>query len=159
MGKRGPKPKTASQREQSGNAGKRRPKADAPSIPLATAPQPPDWLSDRGKQVWREIAPDLVARNVLTAADQPALGLLCQSWDDFHQHSAEIQNSGHSGFTDKGYEYTRPAVQLKAKAMDLIIRLSQRFGLTPMDRVGLGGAEKKGSKNPNNPLEDELGKK
>ena len=48
---------------------------------------------------------------------------------------------------------------MKQKALDTLVRLSQRFGLTPLDRAGLLGRETPSTDPPLNPLEAELGRK
>lgn len=162
MGRRGPKPKSARQTALTGNAGRRPVVADAPAKALRSVPAPPDHLSSRGKAHWRQFAADLVERELLTASDLIALAMLAQAWDDYLEALQDIEDNGATGTTDKGYEYARPSVQLRAQASATVLDLSKRFGLTPLDRVGLagrGGSGGKTSGDPVNPLEAELGKK
>ncbi len=161
MGRRGPKPKSERQTALTGNAGRRPAVADAPSKALKTVPAPPDHLSKRGKEHWRRFASDLVERGLLTASDLMPLAMLAQSVDDYLEALADIEQHGATAETDKGYQYARPEVQLKAQAAGAIMELSKRFGLTPLDRVGLAGrgGNTAPSGDPVNPLEAELGKK
>lgn len=142
-----------------GNASRRPPGVDVPAEPLTVAPDPPDHLSDRGRNVWKQWAADLVARNLLAPADLTLLAILCQAWDDYLSALADIDANGSTGVTDKGYEYARPIVQIKNQSIAAIQQISRRFGLSPLDRVGLGGRETKPETEPTNPLENELGQK
>lgn len=138
MGKRGPKPKSAAEIELSGNPGRRPPRDDPAVVPLPTVPAPADWLSETGRAYFADFAVDLVARQMLAACDVPALALLANAWADYESAVLDIAQHGASGKTAKGYEFPRPAVQLRNQAAGLILQLSTRFGLTPVDRLGLG---------------------
>lgn len=159
MGKRGPQPKSSRRHALAGNPSRRAHAGDAAAEPVTKAPPPPAHLSARGKAYWRTLAADLVRRHLLAECDLTALALLCQSWDDYLHSLEDIKEHGATGTTDKGYEYARPCVQMKQQALAAIMRISQRFGLTPQDRIGLAGRDNAPAGDPLNPLESELGKK
>jgi phage terminase small subunit len=56
-----------------------------PSFPLAVKTRAPRWLGTYGRQLWRELAPVLITKGVLTVADVPAFSLLCDEWDIFRR--------------------------------------------------------------------------
>jgi phage terminase small subunit len=83
-----------------------------PAMPPASI-EPPDWLDERAREHWGELAPVLQSARLLTTGDRQALALLCEAFSRFR--------------SDPGNE----------KARDLYRRMLVEFGLTPSSRSRL----------------------
>ncbi len=90
-------------------------------------------------EVWADVVPLLVAQKTIATIDNYAVAMLCQSYSVWRRSSelAEIADAG-------TIEWQRLRSAANA-SMTQVLRLSQRFGLTPSDRVGLatGGPDEK----------------
>ena|SRR5690348_5323714 len=89
MAKSGPKPETDEKKRLKGETRPSRLAAAQSGGPVVVAfpvidrvPEPPEWLADDGKDLWRELAPMLYGQKVLTKADLPMLSHLCQLHSD-----------------------------------------------------------------------------
>ena len=116
-------------------------------MPKKSAPKPttgvacPDELSEEAKKEWSRLAPELERLGILTVVDRAALVAYCEAWADLLWALDEIKRLGRSATTDKGYEHTRAAVQIKTQAVKQLKELSAEFGFTPAarDRVHVPG--------------------
>lgn len=141
MGKRGPKPKPTALRVFEGTRIQRPTDRSQEPIPGAgDIPQAPDWLGSYGKAEWLRIAPLLHAVGCLTEVDQSQLSLYCHHWDDFHRARQNVATNGLVVMTEKG-EISNPAIRTQYMAAGLIVKLGDRYGMTPAARVGLSGAQ------------------
>jgi P27 family predicted phage terminase small subunit len=88
--------------------GTERPDREKPAPPRsaagATAPKPPSWLDAYGRQKWRELAPELEVRQLLTGDALALLELLCAAWSDFRHAQAVVRRAGGSYESKKGKE-------------------------------------------------------
>jgi P27 family predicted phage terminase small subunit len=55
----------------------RNPGNEADFPPVSALPPAPKTLNAYGKKLWKQLAPELIASGVMTAADLPAFALLC----------------------------------------------------------------------------------
>ena len=93
-----------------GNPGKRA-LPDAEPHPVGPVVMP-EWLSPDARQVWDELAPGLLASRVLTAADVPALAMVC----------------------DLDSRYRKAPAFMTAAEKGLLKSLWSEFGMTPSSR-------------------------
>jgi len=84
-----------------------------------SAPRCPSWLSPAGKSEWKAICPILREMKVLSASDRTTLALLCDQLA-YYRQSAETRD-----------------VTLASKLLPGIIKLCDRFGLSPSARASL----------------------
>lgn len=141
-----------------GYPGKRRSKADQALAQaermaelLAAAPAgsgeplaPPAFLDARSApalRIWRDLAPSLVATGRLTEEDRIVFAQFCVYAGEWVSSNEEILAKGYSqkvktvagGFMER----TRPAVAIRERAFDVVLKLAEKFGLTPRDRYSL----------------------
>ncbi len=141
MGKRGPKPQPTRLRILRGNPSKRAIRKREPT-PDPAMPAPPASLSGPVLAKWHEIAPRLHAMRVLTQADADALAIYCTNWVRWRESVAWADEHGSTVTirNDKGevrFLAIAPQVTAGFKALDYVIKLGDRFGLSPSARAGL----------------------
>jgi phage terminase small subunit len=119
--------------------------ADAadPSDPLA-----PPKLIDRGPMfagaiaVWKQLAPRLASTLRLQPHHRPVFAMFCVYFAEWVSANEDIITNGATqqvptiaaGGT---MERIRPIVKIRDAAFDQVLKLSQRFGLTPTDEYSL----------------------
>jgi P27 family predicted phage terminase small subunit len=155
MGDRGPAPEpTALRVLKGGKAHKGEPQpADGEVVP-------PAWLTrDGALDEWHRLAPDLIAKKVLTFWDVQAFAEYCDA-------VATVAEAAEA-LADEGYVVDRPVfdrngkktgtrkvpsewVQIQSRALEVSARRAARFGLTPSDRSGVsvGGGTAGDRKDP-----------
>lgn len=139
MGRRGPKRRADSRQTRSITS---TPTPDA--LSLETIPPCPNHLSDQAAEAWGRFARLTFESGRLTQQDLPALELLCQTWAEFLAASEIADDPGQCYvITDKGAVATHPAVWRQGSARKQLCVLLARFGLTPLDRVQVGGSATK----------------
>lgn len=156
MGRRADHPKDQAAK---GFPGKRRTKveraiAEAERLAdlLASAPaqgddplSPPRYITDKRLKpalaVWQDYAPQLAGIHLLTPLDRHTFAILCVYMGEFVAANEEILRKGYSVNvkTVSGDKMPRenPAVSRRDLAVKVVLELSKRFGLTPLDRYGL----------------------
>ena len=128
------KPATAKRRE--GNPGKRK-LAGTVAVKLEKPPPLPAGLKPKGKELWHKVTAHLVALGRLSAVDLEAVRVLCDTWQLYHD-LARYGNISNALFkTKSGYMQEHPGWRMRQKAADRLEKLWRKFGLTPLDRVGL----------------------
>lgn len=153
MGNRGPAQKPTPLRVLHGDR-KDRINDQAP-VPAAEDVARPEWLPDRAAAVWDRLAPDLIAKGVLTTWDVDAFADFCAAVVINQDAMINLDENGTSCTTpvrelaDGTVIYAlrkNPAWQVARESSALIVTLGGRFGLTPSDRAQLkvGGQEKPG---------------
>lgn len=136
MGKRGPKPKSAAAKKLDNPS--KRPIVEAGAFAcLDRLPDPPARLGEDAKKLWKAIGQRLVEQQMLGSTDLVALEVYCAAWQDYLDADQDIREQGYTAFTDKGYEYQRPAVNRRAIAMKHLKEWGSRFGFSPLDRTGV----------------------
>jgi len=123
----------------------------------ANEPQPsgpascPTNLSAGAQEVWKRLAPDLVAKGVLTAWDVDEFAAFCDAVDRRDRAAEHLDSQGEvidqPVFDRNGKEtgsrlVLSPWWQVWKGANEAMVRFGGRFGLSPADRAQLkvGGA-------------------
>lgn len=96
----------------------------------------PTWASGEAQEIWKRLAPGLVARGVLTAWDADAFLVLCEALARYKSATQLVNGSallvqGSSGLMKN------PALQVQAEAERTFLTYAARFGLTPSDRQSI----------------------
>lgn len=112
-------------------------RADRYSAPtgeaLTRSPQVPSDLSKDAKKLWREIAPVLAQKRVLTEGDLAALKLLCSSLSLEQVARETIEREGLTVDSVQGVR-AHPATRICQQARSEASRLLVEFGMTPRAR-------------------------
>lgn len=150
MGKRGPAPKPTNIRYLHGDR-KDRINDDEP-VPAAADIKIPTWLPATARSIWRQYAPDLQAKGVLTPWDVEAFAIFCDAADRRRRAVKELRAHGEVNRIPimdmlgnvAGYRLQKsPWTLVLNEADGQVQRYGARFGLTPSDRsqlrVGGGG--------------------
>jgi len=136
MGRRGPKPKTDEQRKHEGTF-RHRPDSDTKPRPVGEATKP-KWLSKEATEVWDRMADQLHKLAMLTPIDADAFALTCE-WAALAERAAQKVNENADGYMSDTGKQSSPHLTAFAKASDMYLKLSDRFGLTPAARQSLTG--------------------
>jgi P27 family predicted phage terminase small subunit len=139
MGKRGPAARPTALKKLAGEKTSRI--NDAEPEPATGAVSPPDWLSAEARAVWDELAPDLIAKKVLTSWDVEPFGVLCDAVTHYRQASAAVAEQGVLVPGRKDAVVKNPAMQLVRDTAATIRAYCGEFGLTPSSRSGVSIAE------------------
>ncbi|WP_161956857.1 P27 family phage terminase small subunit [Sphingosinithalassobacter portus] len=154
---RGRKPDAPGLQQAKGNPGRRRSavqkrldEAERVAEMLARAPAQGDPLAppsiiEQGAEaavaVWRDLAPRLRSTQRLQPQHRPMFALFCVYFAEWVLANEDIKKNGHtqSVKTVAGgrMERTRPIVAIRDRAFDMVMKLSERFGLTPSDEYSL----------------------
>lgn len=133
MGRRGPKPgpdsRPLSRRvEAAGTV--------TDTLMLKTIPPCPQHLKNEAAEAWSRFASLAFETGRLTAADIPALELLCLTWAEY-MAASEIADDPAQCYvvSEKGGVYSHPAVNRQSSTRKQLCVLFARFGLTPQDRI------------------------
>lgn len=106
---------------------------------------PPRGLGARAAKVWRQLAPDLVDKHVLTIWDVPLFESFCIAKADYDELRAkrrahakdEYQHDAFTGIGSTGQIVRSPYWSAQQDALKNMLALAARFGLSPADRAGL----------------------
>lgn len=100
-------------------------------IPDSAPVEPPVSLDADAQAVWDRLAPDRIAKGVLTTWDADAFALLCRSLVVSHDRARAAQ-----GDYVPQPGCATPLTELKT-AVGIVTQLGSRFGWTPADRAKL----------------------
>ena len=154
---RGRLPDAPGLQEAKGNPGRRKSavqkrldEADRVAALLATPPMSGDPLAappiiEQGSAaavaVWRDLAPRLRNTHRLQPHHRPMFALFCVYFAEWVVANEDIGRNGHTQKvkTVAGgmMERMRPIVSIRDRAFDMVMKLSERFGLTPSDEYSL----------------------
>ncbi|MBA0126294.1 phage terminase small subunit P27 family [Haloechinothrix sp. YIM 98757] len=107
---------------------------------------PPSWLSRPARTVWQTYAPDLIAKNVLTAWDVEMFATFCDAAARRRRAARRLERQGEVielPVFNKNGEQTgvrlgkNPWLLVLREADAQVQRYGARFGLTPSDRADL----------------------
>lgn len=98
---------------------------------------PPRPLTDAAMRHWNALAPDLVARRVMTSWDADVLARYCEWLDRYEQLAAEMELTGFTVEGRLGGEVKNPRWQLLRDSSEQVTRLGALLGLNPSDRSRL----------------------
>lgn len=120
---------------------------------LASAPaegsdaSAPPALIDRGPltaaaiAVWRELAPKLAGTHRLQAQHRPLFAMFCVYFAEWVIANEDVMARGHTQnvktVAGGRMERMRPIVAIRDRAFEMVMKLSDRFGLTPSDEYAL----------------------
>ena len=144
MGLRGKAPKPTELKRAQGNPGRRRLNEGEPVPPVCEV-VPPEWLCPLALEVWKARAPNLIAMRVLTVVDADMFGVFCNTLAHYIELQRAFWSKGANGtiYTVKDKKGKPrnvkewPQVADLRRTIELLIRLSDRFGLTPSARSRL----------------------
>ena len=135
MGLRGPPPQPTRLRVLSGNPG-RRPINRREPQPIGE-PERPDFV---GAEEWDRIIASMPP-GFFSAADTPVLAVLCSALAMHHAAFAEVTADGldaHGG--------THPLIAVMARQAEIVLKASDRLGLSPSARTRLTVPERSSGK-------------
>jgi|GEM_PF-1120750 len=133
MGSRGPLQNPHSTRGQKAGSG-RRSLADVPADELGKAKMPA-WLTKGGRAFWRQYAPDLERRGLLTALDQSAFAMLCEAWAQLREIDEQIDRDGQVIAGPRGGKRLHPLSGVRNRTYRMVVEGMQSFGMTPSSRA------------------------
>jgi P27 family predicted phage terminase small subunit len=114
--------------------------------PDIEAPDCPDWLDDRAKEVWFQLVPMLVSMRVLTRIDAGALARYCDAFVQW-KRAAEFLNSHELIYQLKDKDGSLrglapyPQNGLYEKFGRILSALEIAFGLTPSARTRIAATK------------------
>lgn len=97
---------------------------------------PPKDLPEEAAAVWKRLAPDLVDKHVLTAWDVDQFAAYCVAVAQYNE-CRERMGDQYVVEGSMGQMVKSPYWTQMNEALQQMLRLSSRFGLTPADRAGL----------------------
>ena len=117
----------------------------------------PATLSKGAREVWNRLAPDLIAKQVLTAWDVDDFAAFCDAADRRRRSAVALDKAGevvevpvlNRDGEEVGTRWvTSPWWQIWKGANEAMLRFGARFGLSPSDRASLkvGGDEPRSDK-------------
>lgn len=119
-----------------GRPGKRAKNKNEPQFNvLNPRSKPSAFLDAIGAKEWRRIVPLLSARGLLTHVDRTALEIYCDAYSVFVRCSQVMKERGISYKTANGNYMQLPHANVKQGAVNTIMAVCARFGMTPSDRA------------------------
>ena len=120
----------------------RRINRDAPQ-PAASSLEPPFELSERAREIWDRLAPDMKSRGIFTEWDADSFAMACDClamyWE-FRELLEEHRDSPYGPYMAKGAAggvIKHPYWQQMRDAQAMALQIYSRFGMTPSDRSKL----------------------
>jgi len=98
---------------------------------LDHVPEPPDTLSEGGRQEWRSLAPTLHVLGTARPADLRLFELLCELLSDIRSMEETLRAQGHTTRAGSGGEKANPLLASLQAARRHAHSLLQQFGLSP----------------------------
>lgn len=153
MGERGPKGKPTELRILQGDREDRINRLE-PKPDDSTDIKPPYRLRRPAAAIWRRLAPDLIAKRVLTAWDVDQFAVFCDAAATYREAREFLDTEGYTAQGSAGGVIKSPYWQIARDAASIMTSVGARFGLTPSDRAGLsvGGNDDGGNKKDANRL-------
>ncbi|MFF0498548.1 phage terminase small subunit P27 family [Nocardia aobensis] len=109
---------------------------DEPTPEMHDSLEPPVELSDRAREVWDRLAPDMVSKNVLTAWDLDQFVLFCDAVAVYHD-CKEQMGGKYTALGAAGGVIKSPYWQIMRDCQSIMTQIGSRYGLTPADRARL----------------------
>lgn len=110
---------------------------DHPPTPQAEAPTCPTWLGREAKRIWRRLAPELAEVGLLAKVDRATFAAFCQAYHRWWTLEKKRSDTEEFFTTDSGYSQRHPVHKAADEAMERMVELGARFGMTPADRSGI----------------------
>lgn len=135
MGQRGPAPKPHALRVLEGTD-KYETRGRLGDIMPSGTPTPPDWLSPSEKTIWDECVRLLSqVKGLLAEVDRESLARYCADREEYVRCRETIESEGRYATGKGGGVYQHPAVGLRNKAHERMMRFEAKFAMTPADRA------------------------
>jgi P27 family predicted phage terminase small subunit len=106
--------------------------------PPEALPVPPSWLPDSLRVIFLDTVRDLDHMGLASRADTPSLIAFCQAVYEHQRASLLVHKQGLILFGREGQPIRNPAAVITNQTATTILRLSERFGLTPASRTQMG---------------------
>ena len=111
------------------------------SIPVA-----PEWLSREAKTEWQRVTSALGKLGVLTQLDRAVLTVYCEMWEEYRIASNYIVTPIGKKMqlvlkTAGGNVIQNPAVAIRHKALQLMLRAAAELGMSPSARTSMVQAQ------------------
>lgn len=111
---------------------------DEPALPrLVNARVPSKRLDDSGKRFWKDLAPVLIDRGVITIGDLAAFEMLCNHYSVAVEAARIIHQEGLTSLDEHGAIRKHPLLQVLRDSSNLFRSYAVEFGLTPSSRSRL----------------------
>jgi P27 family predicted phage terminase small subunit len=94
-------------------------------------------MSDGAQAVWDRLAPDLIAKHILTAWDVDMFMVFCDAVATYQECERLMGRDYLVEGSVPGTLVKSPYLRVMRDCSDTIVRFGGRFGLTPSDRAGL----------------------
>ncbi|RPA65800.1 phage terminase small subunit P27 family [Gordonia oryzae] len=121
----------------------RRAQKSEPREPSAAAigdVKPPWGLTEGAERVWMDLAPDLVRKKILTAADVHLFSVYCEA-AAMYKECRDLLGDRYIGKGAAGGDIVSPYFQAMVKCQQQMVQIGARMGLTPADRARLASAD------------------
>ncbi len=135
MATRGRKPKPAALKVIQGNPGKRRIEPDAAIDATGPLGDPPDYLSERAAEHWREVGATLEAAGIACEVDRDVMALYCDAWARWREARELAEKMPPVLKNAKGVITQNPVIGVANRAHDQVVKLMPELGLTPSARM------------------------
>lgn len=141
MGKRGPAPKPTALRILHGDREDRINRNEP--LPVEGGVVSPVELTEAAAAVWDRLAPDLLAKRVITAWDTDAFAEYCDQVAIYWECRDHLQADGLTAKGAAGGVIKSPFWQIMRDASANAAKIRAKFGLTPSDRsqLSIGGQD------------------
>ncbi len=106
-------------------------------VPSEAPIRPPSALPTDAQAIWDRLAPDLIARRVLTAWDVDLFAAFCRELSLYYRAAAEVESNGAHVERPRSGPVPSPAFRVMQACLDSVRSLAASFGLTPADRARL----------------------
>ena len=124
-------------------SGTNRPPRPKPPAKANGKPVKPSWLGEIASVKWDETVALMLAEETLTPTCADFLTMFCVAIEDFHNANDTIANEGEYCHSEKGGVYQHPAVGVRNKAIDRIMKFGRQLGLSPATSAHVQKASKK----------------
>lgn len=134
MGTRGPAPKPTAVKALEGNPGKRPINKREPR-PVGSLVRPKHLTGEAAREWDRAVGamPD----GVYTPADAPALAVYCEAWVIYRAGLALLDEEGMMSTGSHEQPVAHPVLAVIARQAEIILRATDRLGMTPTARTRL----------------------
>ena len=116
--------------------------------PPPLAPEPPDYLDDRAKAKFTDMAAMLARHGVMTELDVSALSRYVVIWCRWIDAENEIKKRGPVVKTTGGNIIQNPFLPIANKCLLQMAQIESEFGLTPSSRSRVRTTEQPGETDP-----------
>jgi P27 family predicted phage terminase small subunit len=134
--KPGPRPKPTELKLLQGIVDPRRVNEAEPK-PTEGDVKPPYRLRKPAAAVWRRLAPDLIAKGVLTQWDVDQFAVYCDAVATYRECRERLETDGYTARGSAGGVIKSPYWQIARDAASIMTTVGARFGLTPSDRSSI----------------------